>query len=124
MMQVTGVLLAFFLVFGYLFAASWPGRRQLLRKLRLEDFFLSFEVFYVTHAIMGIALLVLLIMHPRPASSSSETKGLTWAYLLAGTIVCIMERLARAIKYADGLIFLLHEGHISLCLGFKVPDLH
>ena len=98
LVQITGVLLAFFLIFGYLFAANWPGRKWLIPKLRIARLFQSFEVFYVTHAIMGIALLVLLILHPRPASNSNESKGLTWAYLAAGSSICIMERLARAIK--------------------------
>ena len=94
------MLLAFFLVVGYLFAAMWPGRGWLLKRLGISKVFSSFEVFYVTHIVMGIALLVLLIIHPKPGNLSSDgpQKGTTWAYLAAGTLVVIIERVARAMK--------------------------
>ena len=99
-MQITGVLLAFFLVFGYLFAATWPGRRWVMKKLRIEEIFTSYEVFYVTHAIMGVALIVLLVIHPLPGKPSTATyqKGTTWIYMLPGTAVCLVERFARSLK--------------------------
>lgn len=92
-MQITGVLLFFFLIFGYIFAASWPGRQQLLRRLKMEELFSIYEVFYITHVVMGVALLVLLLTHSWPDSLSShqrQQRGTTWIYLLAGTSVCLL----------------------------------
>lgn len=99
--QVTGVLLCFFIIFGYTFAASWPGRQQTLRQFKVEQLFSVYEVFYVTHVIMGLALLILLIIHPWPGSLASgqlQQRGTTWIYLLVGTFVCLLERLARLYK--------------------------
>lgn len=118
--QITGVLLFFFLIFGYFFAATWPGRQQLLRHLRIEELFSIYEVFYVTHIVMGLALLILLLIHPWPGSLSSyqpNQRGTTWIYLLAGTFVCLLERLARLLKRftckTAVLGVVLHEGGVT-----------
>lgn len=70
----------------------------------MEEIFNTYEVFYVTHAIMGVALIVLLVIHPLPGkpSANASTRGTTWIYMLPGTAICLAERFARSLKYASG----------------------
>jgi len=114
-LQVTGILLCFFLLMGYLFALPYPKGSQFLAKhfRRLSKALRNFEVFYITHIVMSFTVLVLLIIHPYPGNlkdfgngprvkhpdKGTPWEGSTWIYLLAGTLVYLLERIARYFKY-------------------------
>jgi hypothetical protein len=106
---VTGILLCFFLLLGFTFALPYPKGSVFLKKHfnRLSKFLSNFELFFITHIIMAVTVLVLLIIHPYPNKlrnlkaedvDGTLVEGSSWVYLLAGTVVYLLERIARIFK--------------------------
>ena len=85
---------------SYLFAVSWPRKSWLAVKTKAAKILNNFEAFYITHIFMAFSVLVLLIIHPYPgpALHPKEHRSTTWAYLVGGTSIYILERIARILR--------------------------
>ena len=99
--QITGLLLIAIMCLGYYFALPWPRKYWPLNKLAASRWLTRFESFYFTHIFMATAVLVLLILHPLPgpAVHPRPHRSTTWAYMAAGVIIYILERMARILRF-------------------------
>ena len=87
---------------GYVVAASrmWPYQAALPKWLRLPRVLASYEVFYISHLLMALVVVVLLVLHPMPgpAINPQPNRSTTWAYMAAGVAMYALERLLRVLK--------------------------
>ena len=99
--SITGLLLAFVILAGYLFAYLKQDMPK--RETRMTKTVRSFHTFQISHAIMIVSLIVLIILHPLPGSTvrSAVPRAETWIYLLPSLIIYIAERLWRFSRFAS-----------------------
>ena len=97
-MQITGIVLMGTICIGYVIVAThtWP----LPKWLCLPRIAASYEVFYFTHLVMAVAVVVLLVLHPLPgpAINPQPNRSTTWAYMAAGVAMYALERILRVLK--------------------------
>ena len=85
---------------GYFFATPWPRQAAWFAAQRLLRWINNFAIFYVTHMIMAVSVVVLLIIHPYPGPPVDRPKGRsnTWVYMAGGLLIYLVGTCLQAFR--------------------------